>query len=486
MSTNPYIERLQELVESEPHKVAIEDGERLITRLELMEMSQVVASNLQQHGVYQGTTIGIKMGDSFQHLVLLVALIRCAAVISSISKSYSLEALKSELASESISLVVLDEGLSGPEEISWININDLFELPTSPLIIPDYDSQSPLFVGKSSGTTGEPKRFLRTSREFLLWIERYANTQEWQPSDRCLSLTNMLFNIGRSISLGMLYVGATVVINRAKEAEDVISLVNNASITYLKLAPVHLHALLALSGPQSPLMPGLRMAVVGSAPTSHATRLQARGKVTPNLCEQLGSNEAGLIAFARPQDQDEHPEAVGRVVPGVTAEVIDEQGLPLAEGTVGELRLKADGLPTCYVDNPGQSELYFRDGWFYPGDLASIYDGYLCLRGRADEVINNAGAKFYPVEVEDVIQAHPDVKEVAVAGMPHPKVGQVAVAFVVVKSQVSEQDLIQLCRSRLEPFKHPWRIVYLQDLPRNEMGKVVKSRLLEQLGDTNH
>ena len=189
------------------------------------------------------------------------------------------------------------------------------------------------------------------------------------------------------------------------------------------------------------------------------------------------------MAVATPEDQVAHPESVGRLIEEIEAQIVDERDQPQPFGLVGNIRFRGSDIVKSYLNNPQATARAFRGGWFYPGDLAAINEaGFVFLKGRADDVINNEGAKFYPIELETVLLSHPDVMETAVLGWPHKRFGEVAVAFIVCsKNSVKDKELIAFCGAQIAPHKLPNRIIRLSELPRNAMGKVVKNRLRDQL-----
>jgi acyl-coenzyme A synthetase/AMP-(fatty) acid ligase len=337
-------------------------------------------------------------------------------------------------------------------------------------------------LNQSSGTTGAPKSFLHSHAEMLEWMERNIEVQGWSREERFLCLSAMCFSDCRNISLCMLRLGATVVVKRARSLDELTALVRHKRISYLKLTPSHLIPLLDYAADKAPLFPGMRAMVVASAPVTHLQRLAARERLTPNFCEQLGSNETGPLVFGKPADQDAYPEAVGRVVDGVEAQIVDNDDRPVPAGEVGLTRFRGSGYPTRYLDDPDATARAFRGGWFYPGDLAALNEeGYLFFKSRADDVINNAGAKFYPIEVETVLLAHPQVSEAAVFGWYHTRSGEVAVACVVAGPAVTTKDLKAFCRQRIAGYKVPLVIELMAELPRNAMGKISKSELKENI-----
>ena len=197
-------------------------------------------------------------------------------------------------------------------------------------------------------------------------------------------------------------------------------------------------------------------------------------------------NEAGFLAIAKPDDQNRVPGSVGRAIREIDVEVVDTEDQPVPAGTVGAIRCRGPLLPTGYYKNPDLTAQAFRNGWFYPNDLAAIDEqGYVFLKGRSDDVINNEGEKFYPIEVENILLRHPDVEEAAVFGWPHRDHGEVAIAYVLSKdSSIRSKALHSFCCDHLARFKAPaWYYFLRKALPRNAMGKVEKRLLKEHFAE---
>ncbi|MDP6706878.1 MAG: AMP-binding protein [Alphaproteobacteria bacterium] len=465
-----------------PQHPAIEDGERIITYGQLDELVNGMASKLRATGISTGDTVAVALPDSADHLVLLCSLARVGAVILSFSPHLPRHEVLESMKDLPVSAMIARPGTKPFPECKTLTLEGLRRLPAEPHPEPASGGDLPLMLNQSSGTTGKPKSFLRSHAEMLAWAEKYVAAQGWTDAERCLCLTPMSFVVGRDISLGMLRLGATVVVPRYDSLGEMADLVPSARITYLKLTPSHMLALLDHAADKGLLFPELRAMVVGSAPTTHEQRLLARERLTPNCFEQLGSNEAGLLAFATPADQDAHPDAVGRIVDGVEAQIVDDDGNVLPAGEIGQVRYRAAGYPSSYLGNPEASARAFRDGWFYPGDVAALSeDGYLSFKCRTDDVINNGGAKLYPIEVETALLAHPSVLEAAVFGWPHEALGEVAVACVVTDAAISRKALREFCGQRIAAYKVPSLIVPVSALPKNPMGKVTKDELKQDL-----
>jgi acyl-CoA synthetase (AMP-forming)/AMP-acid ligase II len=163
-------------------------------------------------------------------------------------------------------------------------------------------------------------------------------------------------------------------------------------------------------------------------------------------------------------------------------EVVDEADAPLPRGRTGRLRYRGPGVATQYHLDPEASVGSFRDGWFYPGDLAEIDEaGYLTLRGRTRDVIIRGGINVHPGEIESVLREHPDIAEAAVVGAPSARLGEEIAAFLVTRSPIDPEALTAWCAERLAPYKVPRLFVRVDDLPRNSSGKVLKSELASRL-----
>jgi acyl-coenzyme A synthetase/AMP-(fatty) acid ligase len=182
--------------------------------------------------------------------------------------------------------------------------------------------------------------------------------------------------------------------------------------------------------------------------------------------------------FVSNQVGDVRPGTLGRVVPGFEIKVCDDDGNEVKAGEVGRLWVRGDSLGLGYVGDPGQTEAAFRGEWFVGGDLVSIDDdGYVTHRGRADDAIKVKGKWFRPQEVESTLLDHPSVDSCAVVAVEDDTGLARPVAFVVAGAAITEQQLIDWVLERLEPYKHPRRVFFVDELPQTHLGKVDRSAL---------
>jgi long-chain acyl-CoA synthetase len=179
-------------------------------------------------------------------------------------------------------------------------------------------------------------------------------------------------------------------------------------------------------------------------------------------------------------DPTDHPECVGRPVPGVEIRVIDDGGLAVAPGEEGELLIRTPAAMDGYLGGADDTSAVLVDGWFRTGDLARVTaDGYVAIVGRKRERIKRGGFSVFPAEIEAVLVTHPAVAEAAVAGVPDSALGEEVAAWIALKPglHADAHELIAWCRERLAPFKYPRLIRFVAALPRSAAGKVLKARL---------
>lgn len=466
-----------------PDHPAVIDGERVMTYAQLDRLVDEASVNLEASGIQPGDVVGVALPDTPEYLITLLALARCGAVILAIDGALPTIEKQRAATSTRVKAVIAAERALAVEGVALIDAASLSRPVRTVFRPPALADHHPLMIAQSSGTTGAPKSLAWSHAQMRKQVQRHRDCLRWTAQDRHLTVVSMRFFWERELCFVLFCLGATVFVHRGGSVAALVQRVNTSNITILALTPAHLGPLLKHPSEQFPLFPSVKTMIVGSAPLTHERRLLVRQRLTPNFFEQLGSNEAGLLVLGSPADQDARPDAIGRVVRGVEARVVDSYWQPIPAGQVGLVGFRGEDFPTEYIDDPEATARYFREGWYYPGDLATIdADGYFLFKGRSDDVINSAGVKFYPIELEKVLLTHPAVSEAAVFGWPDPKLGEVAVAFVTSSSDAQTADLEGHCRSRLAGHKIPSWIVFIAHMPKTSSGKILKRRLKEIFG----
>jgi acyl-CoA synthetase (AMP-forming)/AMP-acid ligase II len=229
----------------------------------------------------------------------------------------------------------------------------------------------------------------------------------------------------------------------------------------------------------------LQMVTLGSAPLAPDT-LRRLQEALPNaaVLNSYGQTEGGYATFSMdPEGSRTHPGAVGRPKAPVEVRIVDESGVDVALGDVGEVITRFPGKHREYYKDPEATARMWEGGWLRSGDLGHLdADGYLYIVGRRKEMIVRGGMNVYANDVEAVLHAHPAVLEAAVVGVPHGVLGEDVAAFVVLRPgpALSVDQLQEFAAERLAGYKVPRQITYLPELPRNASGKVLKRQLVSE------
>jgi malonyl-CoA/methylmalonyl-CoA synthetase len=329
----------------------------------------------------------------------------------------------------------------------------------------------PALICYTSGTTGAPKGAVLRHGNLLASAEALRLAWRWVQDDR-LVLALPLFHIhGLGVGLhGTLLTGASAVLLPRFDPDAVLDAARDHEATLFFGVPT-MYARLAGS-PRVGELASLRLLVSGSAalPPTVFERLAERAGQRP--LERYGMTET-VMNVSNPHDGERRPGTVGLPLPGVE--------LRLAEGD-GEVLLRGPNVFDGYWRNPeATAEAFDADGWFRTGDLGSLDErGYLRIEGRSKELIITGGYNVHPREVEELLLEHPGVAEVAVVGTPSEEWGEVVTAFVVATDPgdpPDEDELLALAAEQLAPFKRPRLVRYVESLPRNALGKVLKHEL---------
>ena len=349
---------------------------------------------------------------------------------------------------------------------------------------PDIDEWSTWTIPYTSGTTGRPKGVMLSHRARLL---NYAvKAQEYGcfgVDDRFLSITPMNHGPGVGFPMNILIFGGFVEVMDKFEPATVLRKLKHEGFTGIYTVPTHFHEFFQLD--QAILdecrRPPLRAIVSNSAPLTQAVKVKiveyfGRGV----LNELFSSTEQSLVANQRPADQLRKPGSVGLPFAFVDVKIVGDDGRACGVEEVGELFSRSPFLFSGYWNRPEETAAAFKDGWVTVGDMAKRdAEGYLTIVGRKKEMIITGGVNVYPIEVEELLLTHPDISEAAVVGVPDPKWGEMVKAFVVLKpgASLAHAALASFCAAKVAAYKVPKATEFMEALPRNLSGKVVKGEL---------
>jgi len=331
----------------------------------------------------------------------------------------------------------------------------------------------------TSGTTGQPKGVPLAHAQLAISIRSAMAAWRWSADDVLVHSLPLYHQHGLSGLHATLIAGGTVHIRSRFSPADLVRTIRDTGATALFAVPTMYQALMSADRGVAAGLRGLRLAVCGSAPLNPALAQRLADVLGRTPLIRYGTTETGLNV-SNPLD---HPrgDTVGVPLPGVLARVWAADG-EAEPGQDGEVQIRGPHVLAGYWHNPAATEAaYTPDGWFRTGDIGAVdpATGHLRIRGRTKEMIITGGLNVYPREVEIVLEEHPSVAEAAVAGVPHERWGEQVTAWVVLRAGhgFDEPALIAYARARLAGYKCPKRVFQRAALPRNHVGKIVRSAL---------
>jgi long-chain acyl-CoA synthetase len=337
----------------------------------------------------------------------------------------------------------------------------------------------------TAGTTGKAKGVLISHRSRVLTFFGMASEYGcYGPDDRALGVAPMFHGAGLAFSLAPIFFGGYCEIVPRFDPEHSLRLLADKAISNVFLVPTHFHAMFRLSKKvlaRYRKRPGLRTVISNAAPLPQATKTRIVEYFGAHcLHETYGSTEGGIVSNLRPADQLRKEQCVGLPFPCTQIRLLDEQGNEVSPGEVGELFSRSPYLFNGYWERPEASAEAFRDGSLTVGDLARHdEEGYLYLVDRKKDLIISGGINIYPREIEECLHAHPAVAEVAVVGVSDAYWGESIKAYVVrlPNKPVNAEELLRHCEGKLARYKLPKSFSFLDALPRNAAGKILKREL---------
>jgi malonyl-CoA/methylmalonyl-CoA synthetase len=460
-----------------PEQPAIHDGHRWISNRELADRSREVAGRLAGAGLRAGDRIVMSAATSGDLVVAHVAALRLGLVVVPVNGAYREREIAHVVGDCAPRAAVVDdhargEAISAASAQPVLVVDPMVALPAGPE--PELDASGPTDLALlcyTSGTTGAPKGAMLTHGNALASCEALRIAWRWTADDR-LVLALPLFHVhGLGVGLhGTLLCGASAVLVPRFGPDAVLDAAAAHDATLFFGVPT-MYARLAAS-PRVGELARLRLCVSGSAPLPAALHEQlAAGGV--RVLERYGMTET-IMNVSNPYDGERRAGTVGFPLPGVEL-------LLAGDGPSGEILLRGPNVfPGYWERDTATEEAFTVDGWFRTGDVGAFDpDGYLRIVGRSKELIISGGFNVYPREVEDVLLAHPAVADVAVMGEPSDEWGEVVVAVVVVADgqAVTEAEVLLHAAAELAPYKQPRRVRFVDELPRNALGKVLRHQL---------
>ena len=342
----------------------------------------------------------------------------------------------------------------------------------------------------TSGTTSRPKGVVSTHRTIEAQINSLVTAWGWRPEDHILQVLPLHHVHGIiNVLACALWSGARCEILPKFDSESVWQRFVDSDLTLFMAVPTIYAKLIAAWEKAAPATRArwseacskMRLMVSGSAALPVQV-LETWQRISGHvLLERYGMTEIGM-ALSNPLHGTRTPGCVGVPLPGVEVRLVDETGDAVDESTPGEIQVKGPGVFAEYWRRPDATRNAFRDGWFQTGDVAVVNDSVYRILGRKSvDIIKSGGYKISALEIEEQLREHPDIEECAVIGLPDPEWGERVAAALVFSSgrDLSLDGLRRWAKERMAPYKVPTRILKLESLPRNAMGKVTKPEVVK-------
>ncbi|MFI7320738.1 acyl-CoA synthetase [Streptomyces venezuelae] len=476
-----------------PRRTALRYGERSWTYEELDGAVSRAAGVLRDSGLAHGDRVGAYAHNSDAYLIGFLACARAGLVHVPVNQNLTGDDLGYIVRQSGCSLVLADPDLAGhlPSGVPVLALRDADDsLLTRLAHAPAYEGDGPrgddlAQLLYTSGTTALPKGAMLSHRALVHEYVSAITALDLEETDRPVHSLPLYHSAQMHVFLmPYLAVGAESTVLDGPDAERIFDLVEAGRADSLFAPPTVWIGLSRHPGFADRDLRALRKAYYGASimPVPVLERLRAR---LPELAfyNCFGQSEIGPLATVLGPDEHEgRMDSCGRPVLFVEARVVDEDGREVPDGTQGEVVYRSPQLCEGYWDKPEETAEAFRDGWFHSGDLAvRDAEGYFTVVDRVKDVINSGGVLVASRQVEDALYEHAGVAEAAVIGLPDDRWIE-AVTAVVVRGDkdVTEDELIAHARGKLARFKVPKRVLFVDELPRNASGKILKRELRDR------
>ena len=457
---------------------AVVDGPLRFSFTELVERICCAAGAFADLGIGKGDRVAIWAPNSAEWIIAAFGLLTAGGVLVPVNTRFKTEEAADVITRSAAKAVLVQKGFLGqdytaPAGVPVIELKSDFLSSGSPFerAVSGIDISDVIFT---SGTTGRPKGAMMNHQQTLRMYEEWATLADLREGDRYLQINPYFHTFGLKAGLITSFLrGATMLPVAVFDVDTVVDLIERERVTMLPGPPTLYHSLLAV--PDKARLSTLRAGVTGAAdiPVELVRRIHDELPFQ-TLMTGYGLTEAGNVTLSRPGDSFEDvATTAGLPCEGVDVCIADD----------GEVLVRGYGVMQGYLDDPAATaQAIDDDGWLHTGDLGNFDSaGRLRIDGRKKDMFIVGGFNAYPAEIEGFMLEHPAVAQVAVIGVPDQRLGQVGKAFVVplqhLKGAVSERDLIDWCRDRMAGFKAPRYVEFLDELPLNATGKVMKDQL---------
>lgn len=469
----------------EATRLALIDGDDVVTFGKLCELVSALRSQLSAMGVERGDAIGLAAGNEVHFATATLAILGLGAIVMPVNPHSPAPEmrLRSDLVKPRLLLVGEEgSGLLGIDDEIGVEAIDMTTLATVAVTTPDpgvvdVDADDHAFYMATSGVSGAPKVAI-LSHHNLRWVQEalHASPEPMRPDDVTLGCLPFAHIFGLNVVLLYgLNIGSCTVLQRRFNADDSLDLIRRHQVTLLAGAPPMWQRWSKANAPDDSLA-SVRYAASGAAALPLGVFETIRDRYGVEVTQGYGLTETSpVVTLGR--GHAARPSSVGKVLGGVTVALVDDHGNPVDVGDEGEVVVKSPGVFHGYLDDQAMTDAVLTpDGWFWTGDVGIFdEDGYLYLVDRIKDVVIVSGFNVYPAEVETALMKHPDVRGAIVTGQANEFSGEMVVAHV--SGDVTEDELRAHLAKQLSRHKWPAEYHFVDDLPIAPTGKPIRRAL---------
>jgi long-chain acyl-CoA synthetase len=478
-----------------PEKVAVYWGDRHYSYRELWHQSLLVAQRLsQEFGVRRGDRVGLWLKNCPEFIPSFFGILQAGAVVVPINNFLKADEVNYIIADAEINLVITDAEMAthhralhaARPHLRLLNVEEFANAPGHLHATRTEHDKAHAQSGASlavliytSGTTGKPKGAMLSHANLLHNVESCRIVLKTVDVDRFAVLLPLFHSYMLTVGmlLPLLVGGSMVLVKSLHPVRNILQDILEHRASVLPAIPQFYRSM--VNAPIPVPLP-LRICVSGAAPLPVQVLKDFEARFHIPLIEGYGLSEASPVVTKNPLDGTRKPGSIGLPVPGVEVSIQNDHGKVLSPHEIGELCVRGGNVMMGYWNQPQETAKVMRDGWLLTGDIGyRDEEGYFYITDRKKDMLLVNGINVYPREIEEAIYQFPGVKEAAVIGKPDPRKGEQPVAFVAANdgSVLEEKALLHFIRRKLADYKMPRKVVFLEALPRNATGKILKTAL---------
>ncbi|MDF1507360.1 fatty acid--CoA ligase family protein [Robertmurraya sp. DFI.2.37] len=507
--------QLHETAKRVPHKPAYYFQDQPSTYAELDGAITKFASGLEKLGVKKGDHVGLLLGNSPFFVIGMYGALRLGATVIPINPIYTPDEIGYILNNGDVTTVIaLDllvplaekmhhtlpkvehyivcetpegKGTSNSQLSIYTKLKSFSEIVALGQLsfqVPEVEEDDVALILYTSGTTGKPKGAMLTHKNLYSNARDVGIYLHMNEDDRVITTLPMFHVFCLTVCLNApLLSGATILIDPKFSPKEIFRLVKKYEATVFAGVPTMYNFLYQYPEGEPKDLQSLRLCISGGAAMPVALLKSFEEKFKVVISEGYGLSEAAPVTCFNPLDRPRKAGSIGQSIVHVENKIVNELGEEVPVGQSGELIVRGPNVMKGYYKMPEETAATIRDGWLYTGDMAMMdEEGYFYIVDRKKDLIIVGGYNVYPREVEEVLYNHHEIVEAAVIGVPDPDQGEAVKAYVVSNNpDLTEEAVISYAKEHLAKYKTPTLIEFLQELPKNTTGKILRRALKEQV-----